>query len=190
MQMMQEVAGFSLGKADLVRKAIGKEEARPHGHIRSGIREGGSEPGIYAGRSQYHLELYFWFVDYGFNKAHAICYAYVAYQSAYLKTHYSQIFYASALTVEARGGSKSRKRNSTDADRMLALEARRRGIHVLPPGSTSATIFHTAGESAAPYGLVAIKGVGMPGCVHHHQNAPSGSLADLVVNALSEAHGV
>jgi DNA-directed DNA polymerase III PolC len=116
------------------------------------------------------------------HNSHAYCYAYTAYQTAYLKTHEPQHFYSAALTVEARGGSKDRQTPQMRVG-TLALEARRRGVQVLPPDvNHSQPNFVPEGATGVRFGLAAIKGVGMPDARLVAKHAPFSSIGDLVIN--------
>lgn len=183
MAIMQEVAGFSLAKADLVRKAMGKKKRDLMATFETEYRLGGQQRGFSPDELTMIWEFIKPFADYGFNKAHAVSYAYLAYQSAYLKTRYPQHFYAAALTVEARGGSKD---HETPQMRVgtLVLEARRRGVRVLPPHvNYSQPDFTPQGTDSVRYGLAAIKGVGRPDATAISRRAPYESLTDLMINA-------
>lgn len=171
------IAGYSRGEADLVRKAIGKKIPELMAKHEASFLDGARAQGHAADASR------IWafiepFAGYGFNRAHAYCYAYLAYQSAWLKANYPAEFYAACLDVESKRGSKKHE-NPRQRIGLLSSEARDAGVTVRPPDMTAPTVeFAPDGTSAIRYGLSAIKGVGLKAAQGIVRNAPYESLGD------------
>ncbi|MGH6844506.1 MAG: DNA polymerase III subunit alpha, partial [Methylocella sp.] len=155
MQIAQVLAGFSLGEADLLRRAMGKKIKAEMAAQRTRFVTGAVERGLDKARADEIFDLLAKFADYGFNKSHAAAYALIAYQTAYLKANYPVEFLASSMTLD---------KSNTDKLAEFCAEARRLKIAVLPPSvQTSGADFEPAdcsGEPAIRYALSAIKGVG------------------------------
>ena len=155
MQIAQVLAGFSLGEADLLRRAMGKKIKTEMAAQRSRFVTGAVERGLDKARADEIFDLLAKFADYGFNKSHAAAYALIAYRTAYLKATYPVEFLASSMTLD---------KSNTDKLAEFCNEARHLGIKVLPPSvQTSGADFEPAecnGEPAIRYALSAIKGVG------------------------------
>lgn len=152
MQIASAVAGFSLGEADLLRRAMGKKKKEEMESQRKkfvdGARERGKDPGT-AGKL---FDLIQEFAGYGFNKSHSTAYALLAYQTAYLKAHYPVQFMAALLTSEM---------SNTDKIVQYLAEAREMGIEILPPDiNTSELHFKGSGPHHIRFGLAAIRNVG------------------------------
>src|SRR5207245_3893864 len=145
------VAGYSMGQADLLRKAMGKkirEALIPH---RETFVKGAVERG-YSERLAHDLfDLIVPFADYGFPAAHACAYAYVAYQTAYLKAHHP-IEYMSALLTSVRD-DKDKKPFYLNAARLM-------GLRVLPPDVNQSQTYFTPTDGEIRYGLAAVRNVG------------------------------
>lgn len=157
LHIAQRFAGYSLAEADLLRKAIGKKQRQlmEDELVRFRQRAAAHPPEDV----ERVLEFIAPHADYSFNKAHAICYAYLAYQSAYLKAHYPAAFYAAAMTVEGTG---SNQEGQSPQARVGALirEAAERGIVVHPPSVQSASAdFVPISPTEIRYGFRAIKDV-------------------------------
>ena len=157
MEIARSLAGYSLGEADVLRRAMGKkkpEEMKAQKkRFLEGLRQHG---GLDKKQSLALFELVKRFADYGFNKSHAAAYALVSYQTAYLKAHYPVAFFAATLNAEM---------GSNDAGRYAKIstlwaEARRRGIRVLPPDVNRSFARFRPADDTLPYALGAIKGVG------------------------------
>jgi DNA polymerase-3 subunit alpha len=151
MRIASELAGFSLGKADLLRRAMGKKQAEVMTEQREEFIRGAHSRGIPEGVANTIFDKMASFAGYGFNKSHAAGYALIAYQTAYLKAHYSKEFMAATLTSEM-----------DDSDRIVKLieECRRMDIQVLPPDiQESFHDFRVSGEEIR-FALGAIKNVG------------------------------
>ena len=151
MQIANVVAGYSLGEADLLRRAMGKKKPEEMAKQRDRFLSGARERGFPAKQSSDLFDLMAQFAGYGFNKSHSAAYGFVAYVTAYLKTHYTIEFMASLLTAEL---------SSADKIRMYLNDCRDMGIEVLPPDvAVSFWTFTPAGDKIR-FGLGAIKNVG------------------------------
>ncbi len=152
MQIAQELAGYSLGGADLLRRAMGKkkpEEMEKQGEI---FRKGAVERGVDEALATRIFDLMAHFAGYGFNKSHSAAYALVSYQTLWLKTHYPAPFMAAVLSADM---------DNTDKVVHLIEECREMKLEVLPPQvNRSQYMFNAEGERTVIYGLGAIKGVG------------------------------
>ncbi|MSU60361.1 MAG: DNA polymerase III subunit alpha [Candidatus Staskawiczbacteria bacterium] len=153
MKLAQEIAGFTLGEADVLRKAVGKKIKELLDKQETKFIEGVVKKGTSKKIAQ---ELWQWilpFAAYGFNKSHSAAYATIAYQTAYLKAHYPVEFMASVLTSE-----------KADVERIALLieECKKMDIEVLPPNINESLKNFTVvpGEQKIRFGLLAIKNVG------------------------------
>jgi len=152
MRIAQAVAGFTLGQADVLRKAMGKKDPKVMAKQREGFLEGAKNKGINEKKALKLFELIEYFAGYGFNKAHATAYAWLAYQTAYLKANYPWHFAAALFTIEAQ---------NTDKLALYIAEARERGIPVLPPDINESELhFSVEHGKGVRFGLTAIKGLG------------------------------
>jgi DNA polymerase-3 subunit alpha len=151
MQAAQILAGYSLGEADLLRRAMGKKIRSEMQKQRSRFVSGCVERGIESRQAEAVFELLARFADYGFNKSHAAAYALVAYQTAYLKANYPVEFLAASMTLDM---------GNTDKLSEFRTEAERLGVKVEPPSlNRSGAVFEVAGNTIY-YALAALKGVG------------------------------
>jgi DNA polymerase-3 subunit alpha len=152
MRIAQSLAGFSLGQADLLRKAMGKKDPAVMAKQREAFMEGATRLGVNARKATKIFDLIEYFAGYGFNKSHSTAYAFLAYQTAYLKANYPWHFAAALLTIESQNADK------------LALylgECRERGIPVLPPDINASQLrFSVDPGHGVRFGLTAIKGLG------------------------------
>ena len=152
MQMAQKLAGYSLGGADLLRRAMGKKKAEEMAQQRSIFVKGAGERGIDDRTASSVFDLMEKFAGYGFNKSHAAAYALVSYQTAWLKAHHPAEFMAAVLSAEM---------NHTDTVVVMLDECRRMKLDVRPPDiNASRYRFTVGGPGRILYGLGAIKGVG------------------------------
>jgi DNA polymerase-3 subunit alpha len=151
MQIANKLAGYSLGEADILRKAMGKKNAAEMAKQRERFIEGASGRGLPAKKTGKIFDLMEQFAGYGFNKSHSAAYAYLAYVTAYLKAHYSVEFMASLLTSESGNMDKIVK---------YINECRETGIQVLPPDVNQSDLNFTPAGSAIRFGLGAVKNVG------------------------------
>src|ERR1700687_4907800 len=151
MQIANRLASFSLGEADILRRAMGKKNHAEMAAQREKFLAGCAARKVPAKKAEKIFDLMAEFAGYGFNKSHSCAYALLAYQTAYLKTHYPVEFMAALLTSETGNTEKVVK---------YINEARGMGITVLPPDvNSSALDFTPVGESIR-FGLQAIKNVG------------------------------
>lgn len=151
MQIAQELAGYSLGQADLLRRAMGKK-IRAEMETQREIFVGGAvERGVAKPQADFIFDLLAKFADYGFNKSHAAAYAIVSYQTAYLKAHYPVEFLAASMTLDM---------NNTDKLADFRADAMRLGIEVVPPSVLTSHRPFEVGDNRIYYSLAAIKGVG------------------------------
>jgi DNA polymerase-3 subunit alpha len=156
MQIAQILAGYSLGGADLLRRAMGKKKPEEMAQQRAVFLKGATERGVEAARANHIFDQMETFAGYGFNKSHAAAYALIAYQTAWLKTHYPEAYMAAVLTADT---------DNTDRLVVLKDELKRMGIVLEPPDVNASVLpFTVAGPKRISYGLGALKGVG-PGAV-------------------------
>jgi DNA polymerase-3 subunit alpha len=152
MRISNVVAGFTLGEADLLRKAMGKKNAEVMAKMRGKFVEGAKKLGTSEKKAAPLFDLMAHFAGYGFNKSHSTAYAYLAYQTAYLKANYPWHFAASLLTIEAA---------NTDKLALYLGECRDRQIPVLPPDINRSQLrFTVEPDRGVRFGLTAIKNVG------------------------------
>ncbi len=152
MQAAQYCAGYSLGGADLLRRAMGKKKPEEMVKQRQIFTEGAAKKDIDEQTANHIFDYMEKFAGYGFNKSHAAAYALVAYQTAWLKAHYPSEFMSAVLTSEMQ---------NTDSIVFLIDDCRNNGLEVLPPSvNMSIYQFHATDANTIVYGLGAIKGVG------------------------------
>ena len=159
MQMAQIVGGYSLGGADLLRRAMGKKNPAEMAKQRVVFREGAAINGVEQRKADAVFDTMEKFAGYGFNKSHAAAYALVSYQTAWLKTHYPAEFMAAVLSSDM---------DNTDKVVNFLAEARAIGLTVLPPDVNSSCYMFAALDApddksqskTVRYGLGAVKGVG------------------------------
>jgi DNA polymerase III subunit alpha len=151
MQAAQILAGYSLGEADLLRRAMGKKIRSEMQKQRSRFVDGCVERDIDRAQAEMIFELLERFADYGFNKSHAAAYALVAYQTAYLKANYPVEFLAASMTLDM---------GNTDKLSEFRAEAERLGIKVEPPSVNRSGVAFDVDGNTIHYALAALKGVG------------------------------
>ena len=152
MQAAQFCAGYSLGGADILRRAMGKKKPEEMVKQRQIFIEGAAKKDIDEKTANHIFDYMEKFAGYGFNKSHAAAYALVAYQTAWLKAHYPSEFMAAVLSSEMQ---------NTDSIVLLIDDCRINGLNVLPPSiNMSFYQFHASDAETIIYGLGAIKGVG------------------------------
>jgi DNA polymerase III subunit alpha len=152
MQIAQALAGYSLGEADLLRRAMGKKLPEEMAKQKNVFVSGATARGVAAKTAEYIFDLMEKFAGYGFNKSHSAAYALIAYQTAWLKAHYPSDFMASVMSADM---------DNTDKVVMLIDECRTMGLEVLPPDINRCDCaFAVDSERTILYGLGAIKGVG------------------------------
>jgi DNA polymerase-3 subunit alpha len=152
MRIAQSLAGFTMGQADVLRKAMGKKDPKVMATQRDRFMEGAKKQGIGDKKAAKIFELMEYFAGYGFNKSHSTAYALLAYQTAYLKANYPWHFAAALLTIESQ---------NTDKLAMYLAECRERGVPVLPPDVNRSQLnFSVEPGLGVRFGLTAIKGLG------------------------------
>ena len=152
MQAAQILAGYSLGQADLLRRAMGKKIAAEMAEQRDIFVTGAMDNGVDEKLAKHIFGLMEKFAEYGFNKSHSAAYALLAYQTAWLKAHYPEAFMAAVLTADME---------YTDKLALHHRECKAMGITLLSPDvNHSATAFTVAGKGQIRYGLGALKGLG------------------------------
>jgi DNA polymerase-3 subunit alpha len=173
MQIAQVLAGYSLGGADLLRRAMGKKKPEEMAKERAKFEAGCAERGIDARVASSIFDLMEKFAEYGFNKSHSAAYALVAYQTAWLKVHHPAEFMAAVLSSDM---------DNTDKVVGFLDEARALGLEVLPPDvNASAYMFEAMDAKTIRYGLGAVKGVGRGACeAIAEERARGGVFTDLL----------
>ncbi len=155
MQIVQTIGGFSLGGADVVRRAMGKKIKEEMDRLKSEFADGAQKKGFDRAKAEELFDLIVKFAGYGFNKSHSAAYAMITFETAYLKTYYPQEFMSALLTSEA---------DNTDKVVKYVDEVKRLGLDLLPPSITHSQIEFSPsdheGHDAILFGLGAIKGVG------------------------------
>ena len=152
MQIAQELSGFTLGQADILRRAMGKKKKEEMEEQRSAFIEGAMKREVKKDVATNLFELINEFAGYGFNKSHSVGYALIAYQTAWLKAHYPSEFLASTLSCEL---------DSTDRIQMFVEDCRSMDLKVNRPDiNKSDYLFKDLDKETILYGLGAIKGIG------------------------------
>jgi len=152
MQIAQVLAGYTLGGADLLRRAMGKKKAEEMAQQRSVFVSGAVARGVREQLAAHIFDLMEKFAGYGFNKSHSAAYALLSYQTAYLKAHYPAQFMAAVLSADME---------HTDKVVTLIKECSDMGLAVLPPDVNASVYEFTAcGPAEIRYGLGAVRGVG------------------------------
>ncbi|HMT08170.1 MAG TPA: DNA polymerase III subunit alpha, partial [Pyrinomonadaceae bacterium] len=155
MQIAQKLAGYSLGDADLMRRAMGKKKIEEMAKHENKFVDGAVERKIPRKTAKQIFDLMSKFADYGFNRSHSIAYAVLAFRTGYLKAHYPTYFYAAVLSHEADDSAKVYKYSS---------ELKQMGLELLPPDINESGLGFTPSETAVRFGLSAIKGMGVASC--------------------------
>jgi DNA polymerase III subunit alpha len=151
MRIANKLANFSMGQADILRKAMGKKKPEEMEKQKEAFIQGAVANGIPEKKAKRIFDLMAYFAEYGFNKSHSAAYAYVAYQTAYLKAHYPVEFMAATLSADM---------DNTDKIVKSIAGCREMGIEILPPDiNLSGKEFKVVGSSIR-FGLEAVKGVG------------------------------
>jgi DNA polymerase-3 subunit alpha len=151
LQIAQVMAGYSLGQADILRKAMGKKDKAIMARQQAEFVAGAVKKGVARDEAAYIFELVDKFAGYGFNKAHTAAYAHVAYYTAYLKANFREEFLAASMTLDA---------GNTDKLAMFVAEARKSGIRIEPPCVNASEVDFLAGEKSIRYSLAALKNIG------------------------------
>ena len=151
MQIAQELSGYTAGEADLLRRAMGKKIKKEMVAQKERFISGAIKKGISANKADSIYEMIARFADYGFNKSHAACYALLAYQTAYLKTHYPLEFLAASMTLDM---------HNTDRLNIFQQELNRLEIKLNPPNINTSEVDFVSINNELFYSLAAIKNVG------------------------------
>jgi DNA polymerase III subunit alpha len=174
MQLAQKLAGYSLGEADMMRRAMGKKKRDAMAKEEEKFIAGAVGNGIRKDKAEEIFKLMAQFADYGFNRSHSIAYAYLAFQTAYLKAHYPAYFFAAVLSHEADDSAKVYK---------YSTELRQMGLALLPPDINESSESFTPSNNSVRFGLGAIKGIGtstIKSIVSARSEGPFVSLFDFV----------
>lgn len=178
MRIANKLANFSLGQADILRKAMGKKNIEVMGKQKEHFVNGAVANGISEKKASKIFDLLANFAEYGFNKSHSAAYAFVSYQTAYLKAHYPVEFMAATLSMDIH-----------DTDKIVKSinECRQMNIDILPPDiNLSGSEFRVVGNSIR-FGLAAVKGVGAAAIESilesRDSEGPFSSIADFVARA-------
>ncbi len=179
MQIAQVMGGYTLGKADVLRRAMGKKDKAAMAEQQALFVAGAVEKGVKEKHAADIFELVDKFAGYGFNKSHAAAYALVSYHTAYLKANYREEFLAASMTLDMA---------NTDKLSVFAAEAKRSGIEVKPPCVNESEVAFTAeppnvetgAAGAVRYALAALKNIGA-GAVETitNERRANGRFADL-----------
>ncbi len=173
MQIAQVLAGYSLGGADLLRRAMGKKKPEEMAKERFKFEDGAESNGIPARVASPIFDLMEKFADYGFNKSHSAAYALIAYQTAWLKTHHPADFMAATLSSDMDNTDKVV--NFLDDARLLGLKVQ------TPDVNASEYMFKALDARSIRYGLGAVKGVGRGACeAIAHARASGGAFRDFL----------
>ncbi len=151
MQIAQILSGYSLGEADLLRRAMGKKKKEEMDRQKDRFVRGALENGVDQDRAEYIFELVGKFAGYGFNKSHSAAYALLAYQTAYLKANYPVEFLAALMCYD---------KSNTDKLQIICQEAVRNEIELVPPDINASETDFTTQDGKIVYALSAIKNVG------------------------------
>ena len=152
MRIASDIAGFSLAKADLMRRAMGKKDKALMAEQKKEFVQGAVENGIEKKTASEIFDLIEKFASYGFNKSHSVAYSVLAYQTAYLKAHYPAEYMAATLTSEI---------GDTDKIVLFIDDCRKLGIEVLPPDVNESNVHFAVRPKGIRFGLSAIKNVGV-----------------------------
>ena len=152
MQIASQLAGYSLGQADILRKAMGKKIKEVMKKQQKQFIEGSVKNGIDKKTAEEIYDLIAYFAGYGFNKSHSVSYAFLSYQTAYLKAHYPVEFMAALLTSIMQ---------NTDKVVKYIKECQNMGLKILPPDINESLIdFTVVDDKTIRFGLAAVKNVG------------------------------
>ncbi len=173
MQIAQVLSGYSLGEADLLRRAMGKKIKAEMDAQKERFVSGAEKKGVDPKQADYIFELVQKFAGYGFNKSHAAAYAVVSYQTAYLKANYPVEFLAASMTLDM---------GNTDKLMLFRREAQRVGVKVIPPSINASGVDFAVSKGQIVYSLAALRNVGA-GAIEHlvrvrEEGGPFRSLGD------------
>ncbi len=151
MQIAQVLAGYSLGEADMLRRAMGKKIKEEMARQKARFIEGAVKNNVSEGKAAFIFEQVDKFAGYGFNKSHAAAYALLAYQTAYLKANHPVEFLAASMTLDL---------GNTDKLNMFTSEARRMDIEVVPPDVNASLVDFLPNDKTIFYSMAALKNIG------------------------------
>ncbi len=173
MQIAQIIGGYTLGGADLLRRAMGKKKPEEMAKHRDIFIAGALKNNYDEALANKLFDLMAMFAEYGFNKSHTAAYAVVTYQTAWLKAHYPAEFFAGTLSSDM---------NDTEKVRLFVRDAQENSVEILPPDiNQSAWSFTAVGDRSVRYGLGAVKGAGeaaIANAVDERANGPYRDLFD------------
>ena len=182
MQIAQVMAGFSLGDADLLRRAMGKKDKREMAQQKTRFVDGAMRNGVKKADAEYIFELVDKFAGYGFNKSHAAAYAVVSYHTAYLKANFREEFLAASMTLDM---------GNTDKLAVYASEAKKSEIAILPPCINASEVDFLSGDKSIRYSLAALKNIGAQAVesmvAERTANGPYKNLSDFAARCNTKA---
>ena len=152
MQVATRMAGFTLAKADILRKSISKKKEAELGKLQQDFIQGALQKGYSEALAIHVYELIMKFANYGFNRSHSVAYGMIAYQMAYLKANYPLYFFTSLLNSVIGSDTKTNE---------YVFEAKKRDIKVLLPSVNASGLSYVIEQNALRYPLVGIKGIGL-----------------------------
>ena len=170
MEIAQILAGYSLGEADLLRRAMGKKNKQEMDEQSAIFIQRCAKNGINEQRAAEIFSLIEKFASYGFNKSHAAAYAVISYQTAYLKAHYPAEFLTAAMNLEI---------HDTNKIGLFCSDARLFNIEILPPDINYSEAYFKVENGNIRYGLAAIKGLGIKATLEIQQNRGNDYLLDI-----------
>jgi len=185
MEVARIIAGYSMGKADLLRRAMGKKKKEILDEEKVPFLEGALKQGFTAGKAGAIYDMLVPFAGYGFNKSHAVAYSVIAYHTAYLKANFPVEFIAANLTNDIHSADKDRLSRCID-------EARRMGLSVEPPDVNHSNKLFSVVNGRIIYGFLGIKGLGEASAeeiVRARQDGPYTSFMDFLEKADIKAVG-
>ncbi len=174
MHIAQVMASYSLGEADLLRRAMGKKKASEMAKQRQRFLDGAVANGFAEGKAQEIFDLLAKFAAYGFNKSHSAAYGYISYQTAWLKANHRAEYMAALMTIES---------GNTDKILLYISDCKRAGLEILPPDANESHYgFDVRAEARTSirYGLGALKGVGRGAVEGLERARESGPFADFI----------
>ncbi len=157
MQIAQVLSGYSLGEADLLRRAMGKKKKEEMDQQKARFASGAAANGVDADRADFIFEMVAKFAGYGFNKSHAAAYAVIAYQTAWLKANAPVEFFAASMSLDL---------SNTDKLAIFAQDARRFGVTIRPPDVNRSSADFEVENGEVLYALGAIRNVGEQAMAH------------------------
>ncbi|HUZ13623.1 MAG TPA: DNA polymerase III subunit alpha [Caulobacteraceae bacterium] len=175
MQIAQILAGYTLGEADLLRRAMGKKKKEEMALQRARFMAGAEAKGVDAAKAEEIFDLVDKFAGYGFNKSHAAAYAYITYQTAWLKTHAPVEFFAASMSLDI---------SNTDRLAVFYQDARRSSVTIRPPDVNRSDADFAVADGEVLYALGAVRNVGLAAMQHlvavRQQDGPFRDLFDFL----------